>query len=357
MNKKNSGLAEVGKVLTVAVVAVGVLGISSAFLGDIGGLSAGGGRQPVFGLDFFGFGLPLANATDTANQPTTYVTVGNAIPLVSGNCASNPCINNGNDIILTVNATTAVYLTYAVSDNNGCADINTNIMTSTLFVATSSVSCNALNPTTDNRFCYVPVSRVTSTSPCTGTSINVTDTFWVYYYASATGAASATYGISSWWNGHVTAIDGSASTSLGTGTSSNQNVTVLTGLTVTTTTINYGSLSASSTSAVDSIATTTNAGNSTTSLLLAVQATLTKTVDSITTSSQHYATSSGVAWESGLALSAVATQVAGLALQVQTSSAVGSTTAEATFWRLRVPGGTPNGLYTGTNAFTSQWTQ
>ncbi len=344
MNKNNAGLAEVGKVLLWGVVAVGVLGIFSAFLGDIGSFSGGNSPKAVnLGL----FGLPLANASDTANTPQSLVTVGNAAPVVSG-----VKLNNNADIVLTPYATTTISLFYVVSDNNGCTDINTNNMTSTLSVASSA--CALANPVTSTLSCYLFLSRTTGT--CVGTSYNVTDTFDVWYFANSTGVASATLATTSAWYGTIVAIDASASTSL-TVSSSKQDMGVLIGLTVTTSTINYGSMAANSTSTADSIATTTNAGNATTSLLVSALATLTSGVNSIVTSSQHYTSSSGVTWENSTALSATAAAVAGYTLKVQTSTVANVSSSRATFWRLQVPGGTPNGSYNGTTTFASQWSQ
>ncbi len=302
------------------------------------------------------FGINVANATDTTNTPTSTVTVGNSAPTVSG-----IKLNNNSDIILTVNATTAVVLNYTVADNNGCSDINTNAMTSTLFVASSSpfVVCNSTYPTTSSVYCYLYSSRTTSS--CSGSSYNVSDTFWLYYYAAGTGNASATDGSSSFWDAHIVAVDKSLAT--GDGTSSNQNVTTLIGLTVTTSTINYGTMAGGATSSVANIltqiATTTNAGNATTSLKLSSLIDLysSGTGQVISSTYQHYSTSSFTYGgnEQQLQGSSTPQLVTGLTLWVVTSTASGASSSKATWWGLQAPS-VATGTYNGLVTFSSVWT-
>jgi hypothetical protein len=261
------------------------------------------------------------------------------------------------DIILTVNDSTTVNLSYTVSDNNGCADIRTDTMTSTLFRASPVITCSPVIPVTNNLNCYKYFSRATSS--CVGTSYNVTDTFQVWYFADSTGVASSTYS-SGYWDAHVEAVDFSASS--GPATSSNQNITVLTGLTVTTSTVNYGAMSANSTSSAANIATqtatTTNAGNSTTSIFLSELLDLNNTTGgNISSTYQHYATSSFSfgGTEQLLPASSSPALLVGIKLFTPSSTTATASTSRATFWGLNVPAGAQTGTYTGIDTFASQW--
>ena len=279
--------------------------------------------------------------TANANDVTSQVIVGNASPTVT-----NVLLNGGSSITLTSNATTSYTISYTVSDNNGCDDLGgVRFSTSTAFRNGANSTCATPSPTQSNLTCYVYVTHVTST--CSGTSINVTDTVQIYYFADATDSSSTFP--SDHWEVFAFAADLTGATS--SATSSAVEVLTLTAINITTSSINYGTLSASSTTgATNQNATTTNAGNSSTTLQLSTSATLTSGSNSIATSSQRYSTSTFTFIGTSTALTASAVTVSGFFLLTPTST---TNVARVTFWGLEVPAGTATGTYTGTNVFTS----
>lgn len=271
---------------------------------------------------------------------TSSVIVGNAAPTVTA-----VVLNGGSAITLTSNATTSYNISYTVSDNNGCSDITGAKTTSTALRAGVSATCAVPSPTTSNLSCYLYVTHVTST--CSGNSLNATDTVQIFYFADATTASSSFP--SQDWTAFVIAADANGATS--SATSTHVELNVLTAINVTTSSINYGTLSASSTTgATNQNATTTNAGNSSTTLQLRASATLTSGANSIATTSQRYATSSFTFPGGATQLTESNVTVTGFFLLTPTST---TNVAQTTFWGLQVPAGTATGTYTGTNAFTS----
>lgn len=305
--KINNLLSNLGVSLTVAILIVALFA----------------GLQTVFGA--------------ASSSVTSQVIVGNAAPTVT-----SVLLNHGNAITLTPNATTSFDINYTVTDNNGCLDVVKT--TSTAFRLGASSTCAVANPTASDLSCYLYLTTTTSTCQNSVTFI-ATDTVQIWYFADSTGNASATFPTDQ-WEAYATAHDAFGATST-SATSTGVNVNVLTAINVTTSSINYSTLAASSTSAIQN-ATGTNAGNSSTSLQLYALATLTSAPNSIATSSQQYSTAS-FAFGNGTALTASAVTVAGYSLTKPTSTA---NVAQTTFWLLNVPAGTATGTYTGTNVFS-----
>lgn len=288
---------------------------------------------------FAGFSSVFGAASSSV---TSQVIVGNAAPTVSA-----VSLNHGNAIVLNPNATTSFDINYTITDNNGCADVvETLAGTSTAYRHGGAATCATEAPTASNRSCYVRVLATRATSTCQNSiTINVTDTVKIYYFADSTGNTSSSFP-SDFWAAFASALDLQNAT--GSATSSNVNVNILTAINVTTSSLNYGTIAASSTSAVQN-ATGTNAGNSTTTLQLYALSTLTSGSNSIATSSQHYATSSFTFGGSEPALSATPTTLANYLLATPTSTV---NVAQTTFWAVNVPAGTATGTYTGTNVFS-----
>ena len=250
-------------------------------------------------------------------------------------------INGGNDITLTPNATTTVTVSFTLTDENGCSDVFTSgNVTSTLYRSGVGSSCSA-----DNRNCYIVA---TTTNNCAaGTSANATSTFQLYYFAQATDASSSFS--SQNWLATIFARDSDGNAT--SGVSSGVEVNTLTAINVTTSSINYGSVNANAdTGGTNQLATTTNAGNSSTTIQLFASATLTSGSNSIPTSSQHYSTSTFTYAGTSTALSASAATVSGFFLTSPTST---TSVSGLTYWGLAVPGGTATGTYSGTNVFSS----
>ena len=258
---------------------------------------------------------------------------------------SSVVLNGGTAITLTPNATTSFNISYTITDTNGCADIITNNGTSTAFRSGVSATCAVPSPTTNNLNCYLYVTRATST--CSVNSVNATDTVQIYYFAQATDASSSF--ASDNWTAYALAVD--AANATGSATSSAVELNTMVAINVTTSSINYGNITASSTTgSVNQTTTISNAGNSSTTLRLSANSTLTSGANSIATSSQRYSTSSFAFAGTSTALTATAVTVGGFLLTAPTST---TNVAQTTFWGLTVPAGTATGTYNGVNLFTS----
>jgi len=277
-----------------------------------------------------------AGSTQTASST---VIVDNAAPTVT-----SVVLNANSEIILTANATTAVDVTAIISDNNGSVDITGG--TSTILVYRSGVTSSSCLSAQDNLNCYL-ATVFTASSSCASNQVLTTTTLGIYYFAQPTDSTSTEFSAQNW---KATVIFKDASNATGTGDSPGVELNSLTALNVTTSSINYGTLAADSTSAVNEVTTSTNAGNTSSTVSLSATATLTKGADSITTSSQHYATATFTYGGTEQALAEIATHVAGSIMTAPTST---NTVNRAIFWALNVPAGTPTGTFTGVNLFTS----
>lgn len=278
----------------------------------------------------------VARTIWAASNLNSSVTVGVAVPTIS-----SVTITPSAPIVLTTNTTTPITVTAIIADNNGCSALDNGTRTIELYRTSLGAACGA-----NNQNCYT-ASAFTATSSCSGgTSENVTTTFNVYYFAQATDASSsfpadswqATVSVTS--NANTTSTANSATTSLQT----------LTAINITTSSINYGTLSASSTSGSTNQTTTiANAGNSSTTLNLSGTAFVSGS-NNFATSSQHYATTSFSYGGNEQALSGAATAVSGFLLTAPTST---NTVASTIFWGVSIPAATASGTYTATTTFAS----
>lgn len=282
-----------------------------------------------------------AGSTQTASST---VIVGNAAPTVT-----SVSVNAGSAITLTANATTAVSVYALISDNNGCTDITSG--TSTILLYRSGVTSSTCLTTANNLNCY-RATAFTATSSCSGNQMGATTTFGVYYFADPTDASSTEYGSQNWT---ATVIFKDANNTTGSGDPlSGVELNSLTALNVTTSSINYGTLSASSTSATNEVTTSTNAGNTSSTISLSANNTLTSSNDSIATTSQHYATST-FTWNSAgpeQQLQPTATHVPGSIMTKPTST---TNVNREIFWALNVPAGKATGTYSGQTLFTARY--
>lgn len=278
------------------------------------------------------------------------VTVGNAAPSVSA-----VSVNAGSPITVTNNTTTPININYTVTDQNGCGDVfYSGNATTTLYRTGVSSTCYTTFATSGLN-CYVTIATTTNNCPSatsSNTSANATITLQVYYFAQPTDGSS-TFS-AEFWNATVIARDAANSTSGANG--SNVELNTLTAISVTTSSINYGAVPAgTNTGATNQFATTTNAGNSSTTLRLYASSTLASGANSIATSSQGYSTSSFTYPGTSTALTASAVTVAGFSLVPATST--NGNPNRLTYWGLNVPGGTPSGTYVGTTVFQALWVQ
>lgn len=298
-----------------------------------------------FTLLILGITSLLFIKTVFATNISTSLIVGNALPSVAAVTVNNA----SSSINLTANATTTVTVNFQISDNNGCTDVFSSGSISILLYR-SGITSSSCNSSQNNLNCY---KKTTSTNSCAGinTSANATTTFDVYYFADATDASSS-YVAQNWL---ATVIATDASNATGSADSSGIEMNTLVAINVTTSSINYGTVTAGSdTGATNETATTTNAGNSSTTLQLYAQQTLSSGANAIATSSQRYATSSFTYGTGDVALTDSAATVNGFILTSPTST---SAVSGATFWGVSVSSSYPTGTYTGTTVFSALFQQ
>lgn len=296
-------------------------------------------------LVLIGGGLAVSNFA-LADTASTTVDVGNATPQVTAvTITPDP-------IVLTPNATTAVTITATISDSNGCDDVfASGTITGVLYRSgvTNGSACsnNALN-------CY-PFTVVEQDDTCAGgadTSGNAVGTSSVWFFADATDASS-TFSAENWLAA-ITATDQAGAKASSTGSAE---LNTLVALSVQQSTINFaassGALAAGATSTLADIqrSTTTvdNVGNS--GIDLSLEGTpMTSGGNSIGFENEKWATST-VGYES-LTFTGTSTASAFNLAKTTTSTASSS---QNTFWGIKIPNGTPNGTYSGTNTFSAIW--
>lgn len=316
---------DVGPLLLAGVLAIGLI----SFLGSI--FESGVGYVPrVLG----------AGTTQTVSST---VTIANAAPTVT-----NVTLNNGNNIVLTASTTVNVNVGVDIDDANGCTDVEQG--TTTVMMYRSGVTSSTCLTTADNNNCYRATSFTASTT-CSVTSVHATTTFAVFYLADATDSTNTEFSAQNWM---ATVIFKDPQNATGTADSTtNPEVLSLTALDVTTSSINYGSQNASSTTgATNQNATATNAGNTSSSLRLRANSTLTSGSNSIATSNQRYATSTFTCCgATGTQLSNLNAKVTGWFRTKPTSTT--SPVQQTTFWGLEINAGQATGTYTGQTLFTA----
>lgn len=280
--------------------------------------------------------------TILAATVSSSVIVGNSAPT-----ASAVLVNGGiGPITLNANGTTSVVVTATITDNNGCSDVF-SLGTTTVYLYRSGFTSSSCIATQNPLNCY---RQSFQQHNCVGTSTTAfaTSTFAVQYFSQATDASSSFPG--QFWMATVIVQDGSNATS---SADSPQTVVLntLTAINLATTTINYGTISANTnTGGTNQQVLVRNVGNSSSTVQLSANPTLTSGSNIIATSSQVYASSSFTYGAGGIALSGTPTTVPGFTITAPTSTATSSRT---TFWGLGVPGGTATGTYSGTNVFTA----
>lgn len=250
---------------------------------------------------------------------------------------AGPVTLNGNSsIALTVGTTTLVEATATVSDANGYADLSTT--TATVYRTSLGSSCTA---SADN--CYRNLSC--SLSSCFATACVATCNANIEYFAEPTDSGTPWTGDS--WSAAVQASDMESETS-SVATSSGVTLLSLLGFQLSTSTINYGSLSPGQGIATLTIPTTiTSLGN--VSLDMTLYGTnLTSGANSVSVNAEEYATSS-VSYASGTPLLANPGSTVNLNIPKTTTAA---NPASSTFdWGVLLPFPQSSGNYTGFNTF------
>lgn len=285
--------------------------------------------------------IPSQSIIQTVFSATVSSTlvVGNAAPAVTA-----VTVNGASAITLSPNATTAVSVSYQVSDSNGCTDVFAS-GTLSILLYRSSITSSSCNGAQSNMNCYKVTTSTNNCLSATSTSANATSTFHVYYFADPTDPSS-TYSAQTWL---ATAIATDSANATGSADSSGVELNTLVAVNVTTSSINYGTVTGgTNTGAVNQTATTTNAGNVTTTLQLSALSTLTNGGNIIETSSQRYSTSSFTYPGTSTPLTGSAVTVGGVTLVQPTST---SFVDRATFWGVSVSSSFPTGTYSGVTTF------
>lgn len=269
----------------------------------------------VLMLGFFGAVRSIFEA-GAASAPSQ-VTIPNSTPVVS-----QVVLNAGNSITLTGNTTTTVQVNFVVTDNNGCNDVF--LRGSVLAVVYRSGISGGSSCATSTFGCYRMSTTTQSTCTANATTTLATSTFELYYFADATDSSSS-YPAQD-WVAYVSATD-----ELGgnhTATSTHVELNTITSIDTSTSSVNYGQVNPNTnTGSTNQTVGVKNAGNSSTTLKLNAQQTLTLNQNTITTSSQHYATSSFTYGGSEQSLQDAATQVSGFLIQNPPSGRWATTTA------------------------------
>ena len=272
---------------------------------------------------------------------TSQVTVGTATPTLSG-----LSVNGGTAITLNPNTTTNISINATVSDANGCSEITAG--TTTVLLYRSGVTSSTCLGAANSLNCYI-ATAFTASSTCAGGTQNTTTTFAVQYFAQGTDASSSFSG-QGWL---TTVIFRTPDNTTGTSDSASVTMNSLVAINVTTSSINFGTITANTnTGSTNQQTVVANVGNTSSSLQLAAQGTLVSGVNSISTSSQHYATSTFTYGGAEQVLSGSNTIVPGFLIAAPTSTI---NVSSSVYWGLAVPNATPTGTYTGTNAFTALW--
>lgn len=253
---------------------------------------------------------------------------------------TNLSLNLDTDIALTEGATTTIYASSTISDDNGYTDIVN---------ATSSIfreGVGALCTPNDNN-CYQVASSTCVYSNCAGSSCTLQCRADLQYIADPTDAGS-TYEAQSWF-ARLFLSDTTGLTAYAT--SSAVDVLTLRGLRIAIPSLDFGSLSAGADSgSVNAQSTIINTGN--TPIGIQVSGTdLAGGVD-IPVGSQKYATSTFAYGSCSICqfLTGSATNVdVSLAKPTATTTSVSSDI----YWGISVPNGTDASVHSGTNTFTA----
>jgi hypothetical protein len=255
--------------------------------------------------------MVLAAALANGAAVTHRVQIANSAPIVSG-----VILNHGDPITLNPNATTSVDVNFTVSDDNGCDSvyIGGGGVTTTLSRSGVSSTCGTFSNTANTLNCYV-LSRPSvvygcpSSFPTTQVSGNATATFQIYYFAQATDASSSFSAES--WIAQVGVADASSTTS--TASSAGVEMNTLLAVGVASATLSFGTLSPGASTTGNYPVTLINAGNASSTLQISGTA-LASGSNTLSTSSQHYATSTFTYGGLEQVLSAVGTAVSGLSI-------------------------------------------
>jgi len=278
---------------------------------------------------------------DAAYLYVDYTPVSNQVPTVSG-----VILNEGNDVTLTENATTAVNATATITDDNTYTDIAT--VTGILYRYLAGDTC-----TPDDNNCYADASC--TTDGCSGNDCVATCEYSVQFHADPTATTSA------WaaeeWAAWIKAIDTQSASGTATNTAQEIDVSILNAVEVSPS-VDYGVLSpGESNDPLSKEAQATTTGNAPIDVNISGGDMCTDypgcVGEQIATTTQQWASSS-IAYDHADAWTlSDSAQSYELTTVKPTSSAAGSRQGETLYWGIEIAGGQALGTYSGINTLTA----
>jgi hypothetical protein len=248
-------------------------------------------------------------------------------------------LNNDQNISLIEGQTSIVYATGTISDLNGWEDIL--YATSTIYRSGVTPTCSA-----DLNNCYKISSLDCPLSNCSGNSCTVTCTAYVQYFAEPTDSGSTYQGEQ--WEAQLYTVDGTNNEA--TSTTSGVELLTLWGLSVTTGSINYGTLNVGEdTGATNATSTVRNTGNSNIDVQLA-GSNMTAPGSSIPVANQKYATTS-FTYASCVICGALSGTASTLEVDLPKPSATSTPVTDDLYWGVYVPTGSAGATHQGQNTF------
>jgi hypothetical protein len=295
---------------------------------------------PSEGLVYGYFFVIDEHGATSSSGVSDSTTINNVVPTIT-----SIALNGGSDIDLSAGGegTTGninINATANITDNNGCADVQSVKALKTYPTGVGAGSCLSQ----DDNNCYYDIS-------CTGGSctseITKTYTCTINFKFNADPTDTGTVRADETWKTTITANDegSTQSAELSTGVE----LLSYTSLNVDSS-INYGQLEIGKMANGDSLSTTTkiySSGN--TGIDVQLSGTNMTGAGTINVGQQKYATS-GVAYSSATALTTSATEFEINCKKPTTTSALPFKTV---YWGLQVPSGASAGSYSGTNTFNA----
>jgi len=280
-----------------------------------------------------GAGMVLKEAIAASITPS--VTVGNSAPSVG-----TVILNSNAAITVVENTSTLISGTTTITDDNGYGDITS--VTSTLFLNNTSTACGSVAASNPN-WCYY-ISNGTAngtcvTSSCTGLNCVVTCSAYVWFLAEPTTPTTSYSGKQ--WQMSITAKDAYGSTSVSGTTGQALNTLYSFDL---GSTIAYGTVAVGATSNQQTV-NATNTGNFAIDFQMS-GVNMTSTANTIAVGQQHYSSTTGFQYASGITLT---TSAVSFNVDMQKSTATSTPTGELVYWMIQIPTSTTYGTYTGTN--------
>jgi len=291
---------------------------------------------------------PTVNATDPAyclrvtdngDAVDTYLSVAE-LQLRFDPVVTNVSLNGGLDISLLPGATTTIYATGTVTDQNGYTDLLN--ATSTIYRSGAGAACAA-----DNNNCYISTAPLCTFSNCSGNSCTVSCQADIYFHADATDITPYE---GEEWLALIEAEDQTGGIDIGA-VASGVELLTLQALDVTTS-INYGSLEvASTTGSYNPTTTVQNLGN--VPIDIELEGTdLTDGGDSfIPTSEQKFSTTTFSYSACGTCGTLSSTTPVSLDVDLSKPSAVIPPVTDVVYWGIEIPFGVASNPHSGTNIF------